>query len=860
MNRVIKSISAFAAVSAMLLTNVSAAVLGILESQSVSPICKDVEITSNVFVSEQAGVGKQTEYYCEYTPNSGVRPVVINGESIWGRRTLLQASEYMQNNGLVPMLGINADFFSTKTGIPMSHTIMNGEVVTKDITGQDAIGFREDGTAFMGWLEIQTVLSTAEQNIYIDNINKYRQPGAYPAFLLTDKFGDNTQASTWGIDVLIGSVEGKMGIGETVTGVIEDIGYNDGAIAIPDGKMVLTMDCNGNADIYAQIQNLKIGQTVTVTNTAVYNQELWQTAESGIGSIGGRLLKNGETGTGFEKGTAPRTAIGITAEGKIIFYVLDGRQKGYSYGAKIETVAQRMKELGCVDAINLDGGGSTTIGGVYPGSSAMSVVNSPSDGSQRKVANFIFLQNTAEPTGIAGSIYLSPSNKYYLNGSTEKITAAVLDTANHAMENPSDMIYSIKHTTSTVSADGTVTFDGEGEVIVAAESPSSGAYGLTSLYTYSTPTDMYVKNQATGEDLRSFTGNMGESIDFTVVSYAGEHQLISQDSAYDWVIEGDIGTIDENGLLMLAENPGAEGRVWITAGGMSASVDVKINDVNAKDKYPQIYVEEERDFGVIGITSTTLSDTLSAQDIILRIDGNEITDVERIQFNEKYAGINFTAPDGFFENGHKICIEVKNSAGLTSVYNYTVGTGKVKADYADTDGHWAENEIAVMSGMGIVQGEEIKNKKYFKPDNAMTRAEFAVMMCNYLKIDSSGYADVPFEFEDRRTIPSWAENQIKAMYSLHIMNGKKTDTGVKFESNASVTRAEVMTVLSRIMPEGLYEGELNFADNSDIPSWAVSGVSRLVNSGVVSGYADNTILPLKNITRAEALRMLYNVM
>ena len=62
----------------------------------------------------------------------------------------------------------------------------------------------------------------------------------------------------------------------------------------------------------------------------------------------------------------------------------------YSYGARIETIANRMKELGCVDAINLDGGGSTAIGAVFPGTNSFVVTNKPSDGVQRRCAKLYF--------------------------------------------------------------------------------------------------------------------------------------------------------------------------------------------------------------------------------------------------------------------------------------------------------------------------------------------------------------------------------------------------------------------------------------------------------------------------------------
>jgi exopolysaccharide biosynthesis protein len=77
----------------------------------------------------------------------------------------------------------------------------------------------------------------------------------------------------------------------------------------------------------------------------------------------------------------PRTGLGVTATGRILLVVVDGRQSRWSVGATMYRFAAIMKDLGAVEAVNLDGGGSSTM--VVRGK----VVNRPSDGFQRKVSN-----------------------------------------------------------------------------------------------------------------------------------------------------------------------------------------------------------------------------------------------------------------------------------------------------------------------------------------------------------------------------------------------------------------------------------------------------------------------------------------
>jgi hypothetical protein len=81
----------------------------------------------------------------------------------------------------------------------------------------------------------------------------------------------------------------------------------------------------------------------------------------------------------------PRTAVGFTANNRLIFFVTDGRQPLHSMGMTLPELAQAMKDLGCVEALNLDGGGSTTFW--VKGA----VLNKPSDGRERNVTSVLAL-------------------------------------------------------------------------------------------------------------------------------------------------------------------------------------------------------------------------------------------------------------------------------------------------------------------------------------------------------------------------------------------------------------------------------------------------------------------------------------
>ena len=73
-------------------------------------------------------------------------------------------------------------------------------------------------------------------------------------------------------------------------------------------------------------------------------------------------------------------------------------------------------------------------------------------------------------------------------------------------------------------------------------------------------------------------------------------------------------------------------------------------------------------------------------------------------------------------------------------------------------------------------------------------------------------------------------------------------------------RSEAVTVLSRILPEDIkINSNINFTDKDDIPSWSLEAFKRLCSLKVVSGYEDGSVKPMGSITRAEAVKLLYEI-
>lgn len=163
-------------------------------------------------------------------------------------------------------------------------------------------------------------------------------------------------------------------------------------LSVSDGKVTSTADFKSSNPVLL----------ITAQNEARILRAPFQTedladahnAMQGWAGANGMLLDEGEIVTGSPD-LHPRTAAGVSQDGRYLYLlVVDGRQPGLSEGISLVELAEWMKRLGCRDALNLDGGGSTTLVVKKPDGSPR-IVNSIPGGVQRSVANHLGVH--AEP-------------------------------------------------------------------------------------------------------------------------------------------------------------------------------------------------------------------------------------------------------------------------------------------------------------------------------------------------------------------------------------------------------------------------------------------------------------------------------
>ena len=148
----------------------------------------------------------------------------------------------------------------------------------------------------------------------------------------------------------------------------------------------------------------------------------------------------------------------------------------------------------------------------------------------------------------------------------------------------------------------------------------------------------------------------------------------------------------------------------------------------------------------------------------------------------------------------------------------------------------------------------------FRPNQNISRAQFAVMLYRYLKLDESKYASVNLPFADLGSIPAYAIPAVKALYTEGVITGSEKNGRLYFNPDSALTRAQAAAMIGRTQAKGYALADLTFSDSAGIPAYAAYYIRAMVGQGVISGYSDGTFKPHSNITRGQMAKILYNLM
>lgn len=160
--------------------------------------------------------------------------------------------------------------------------------------------------------------------------------------------------------------------------------------------------------------------------------------------------------------------------------------------------------------------------------------------------------------------------------------------------------------------------------------------------------------------------------------------------------------------------------------------------------------------------------------------------------------------------------------------------------FQDTVDHWSRGAVETWSGYGVVQGY---GDGLFKPDQSVTRAEFASMLQNISKYTETGdnvFSDV--------SAGDWYYEPVTKLSAAGVMEGSEG----KAHPQAGITRQEAAVLLARAFQLKGTGSSAVFSDKPDIADWALGSVQELASRNILKGFPDGSFKPLSTLTRAEA--------
>ena len=182
---------------------------------------------------------------------------------------------------------------------------------------------------------------------------------------------------------------------------------------------------------------------------------------------------------------------------------------------------------------------------------------------------------------------------------------------------------------------------------------------------------------------------------------------------------------------------------------------------------------------------------------------------------------------------------------ITLAMLLTMLPSALAASFADTRGHWAEDAISRWSDRGVIQG----HNGDFEPDSAITRADMAVIIDRIM--DYQTKAENKFSDLDN----AYYKDPILRVAQAGVMQGD----GKNVRPKDKITREEAVSMLARALSVTAGGSSTSFADNSRISSWAMANVAAFAKNGYIAGRSGNRFEPQANITRAEVVKLLDNM-
>jgi hypothetical protein len=333
---------------------------------------------------------------------------LLSNDLVVGRERLTRLAQRMSGPGMVAMVATNGDL-STEGRVdayaaPQSMAVSGGELLVAQACTRPTLGIDGAGEARIDDVRVHVTMGLAPTSqtmpggpgrlvrMQVYRVNTHRDD--QKPVLFTSRFAPSTQTAPGGVEVVLSMPDILRPNGVQEVQVLE---VRPGAGDTPLGPGMAVLSVQGPTDRW--VGRLQPGQWMRLKTRIVHkvDKRCGGKIEAAPGwgdtieAIGGNhfTLRNGAVAAPSKAvypGSVrrePRTNVGVTADGRVLMVTVDGRQRRYSVGVKLAEMGRLMGSLGAVDAINLDGGGSTLMATRSLTTGRFRVANRPSDGRQR---------------------------------------------------------------------------------------------------------------------------------------------------------------------------------------------------------------------------------------------------------------------------------------------------------------------------------------------------------------------------------------------------------------------------------------------------------------------------------------------
>jgi hypothetical protein len=306
---------------------------------------------------------------------------VLSNESILGRERVTDMQKRLRATATVA--GVNGDLFNSADGHPTGILMRNGSLEHGPLSGRSSVGIDSGGTLRVDRVTLFGTWQGSGPRRALNDLNAPAAPGRVALF--TRAWGPATPSAPGSVEVVLSPFPPALPNVELAAMITQVAG--GGGTPIPADGAVLVARGAAAARLQAEAP---VGQAAKIR---LILKPDWSGVVDALG--GGPVLVRRGTAVfrSNEQFTIdqlfprnPRTAVGQTADGRILLVTVDGRQPGYSTGVTNFELALLMVRLGAVTASALDAGGSTTM--AFEGQ----LLNRPSDpGGERSVAEALLV-------------------------------------------------------------------------------------------------------------------------------------------------------------------------------------------------------------------------------------------------------------------------------------------------------------------------------------------------------------------------------------------------------------------------------------------------------------------------------------